>query len=66
MSNFATHFPNIEEIPMGHLIDKLNNLRQVENPDTIENLKFTIVVMIQYPSDKYSANGNIVFILTVI
>jgi hypothetical protein len=38
MSNFATHFPNIEEIPMGHLIDKLKNLRQVENPDEICNI----------------------------
>jgi hypothetical protein len=53
MSNFATHFPNIEEIPMGHLIDKLNNLRQVENPDnlpiwiySIANLSIIIFVIV--------------------
>jgi hypothetical protein len=33
LSIFATHFLNIEEIPMGHLIDKLKNLRQIENPE---------------------------------
>ena len=42
MSNFATHFPIIEEIQMGHLIDKLNNLRQVENPDNLPSWIYSI------------------------
>lgn len=42
VSNFATHFPNIEEIPMGHLIDKLKNLRQVEIPDNLPNWTYSI------------------------
>jgi hypothetical protein len=55
---------------MSNLITCNGGLISIENVDdfrqTIENLKFTLVVMTQYPSDKYSANGNIVFILTVV
>jgi hypothetical protein len=42
MRNFATKFSNINEIPMGQLIDKLKNLRQVENPDNLPNLTYSI------------------------
>jgi hypothetical protein len=42
MRNFATNFSNIEEIPMGHLIDKLKNLKQVENPDNLPNWTYSI------------------------
>ena len=42
MGNFAKHFPNIEEIPMGHLINKLKNLRQVENPASLPNWTYSI------------------------
>ena len=55
MSNFATHFPNIEEISMGHLIDKLKNLRQVENPDNLTNWIYSIANF-----------GKIVFIIVLV
>ena len=55
MSNFATHFPNIEEIPMGHLIDKLKNLRQVENPENLPSWIYSIANL-----------GIIIFIIVLV
>ena len=42
LSIFATHFLNIEEIPMGHLTDKLKNLKQIENPEHLPNWTYSI------------------------
>ena len=57
MSNFATHFSNMEEIPMGHLfvLDKLKKLRQVENPDNLPSWIYSIANL-----------GIIIFIIVLV